>query len=150
MKTEDEPDVIQLPDKIAQQINNKMVNALRVNSGFANELHEHGLAFSMSNSMSLAVRGYLLYQMGMGASPKQAIDHMMQTLTGIILPQFIEIPHVMEQAKKAERDDDDTVLAQINDLLADHGMTPILVGGTLEEIVEQLQGLLESEGETVQ
>jgi hypothetical protein len=151
MSTKIEGEIIEIPMKIARKINNRCVDAMRINAEHANTLHERGEEFAISNACDTAIKAYLLHIMEQDFTPTESIECFMTLLAQIILPSFGDIPHVREQILKTERPNkDSTVLAEINQMLRDNDMEPVMVGGTLEEIIDQLRGMLEAESQTKQ
>ena len=147
--------VVRVPDKVAKEINTRAIHTLRANTNHANTLHESGLEFAMSNHADVAINSWLLYQMQKaGFTPREAISCFMEFLCGSVLPSFINIPMIRKQVEKevlkgAGRDEP-PVISQVNDMLKQQGLEPLIVAGSLTEIVEQLQALIEAEGKTRQ
>jgi hypothetical protein len=150
---------VNVPQKIAREINNRTVSAMRVNVLHATKLHEQGADYATANHLDVALNAWLLTQMAAhGASPREAIECVMELIIEHLLPQWLNLPSVREAAileaaqmeQHREETGESNILTQINALLKDSDIEPILVGGTLEEIIEQLQGLLDSEKATVQ
>jgi hypothetical protein len=154
-----EKGTITVPREIAEEIHNRCVRALRVNTLHAKKLHEQGGDYATANHLDVALSAWLLTQMAAhGASPREAIECVMELIIEHLLPSWLDLPPVkaaaIEEMNAMKQHEEETgesnILAQINELLKGSNIEPILVGGTLEEIIEQLQGLLDSEGETVQ
>jgi len=147
--------VVQVPGKVAKEINTRAVRTMRVNMEYANKLHDSGFEYAMSNHADVAISAWLLFQMQKaGFTPREAISCFMEFLCGSVLPSFINIPMIRKQVEKevlkgAGRDEP-PVISQVNDMLKQQGLEPLIVAGSLTEIVEQLQALIEAEGETRQ
>jgi hypothetical protein len=160
MKDEtDNRQAINVPQKVAQEIHMRCINALRVNTLHASKLHEQGGDYAVTSHLDNALGAWLLTQMKLhGATPRESIECGMELIIEHLLPAWLNLPVVkaaaIEEMKTVKQHEEETgesnILAQINALLKDSDIEPILVGGTLEEIIEQLQGLLDSEKATVQ
>lgn len=155
-ETEQDRGVLQVPKEIADEIHQRGIRALRVNTMHAGKLHKQGAEYAISSHLDNALSAWLLTQMGVnGATPREAIECLMEMIIEHLLPAFLQMPPVRAAVLKdidnfTAQGKDTSILSQINELLVDNEMQPIVVGGTLEEIIEQLQGLLQSQKETKQ
>lgn len=150
-----EKGILSVPKEISDEINMRCIRAHRVNTMYAVKLHPDGGEYAISNSLDNSISAWLLYQMKANdASPREAIEGLMELVVECLLPNFINIPEVTLAAKKEvakqEASGESSVLSQVNELLRNHDMEPIVVGGTLDEIIEQLTGLRDADGETLQ
>lgn len=155
MKPEDiKRSFVEVPQKIAEKLNKRTVDALRINTNFAKTLHEDGGEWAIANNVDIGIRAWLMFNMrDENLSPREALEAFMELLCGCILPRFLDDPLIrqyIEKEIKNENGKEATVLKQVNDIMAEAGMTPIIAAGSLQEIIEQLQGLQESESETKQ
>ena len=158
MSTNDrfEKSILSVPPKVAEAIHSRCVNTSRQNMAIANKLHEFGGEFAMSNNLDNALCAWMLLAMTKnGATPREAIEQAMELITESIFPRFINIPMVREMAIKemaAQKDTGESaVMSQVNDMLRNAGYEPLIVAGdSIDEIIDQLVGLRDSQGETKQ
>lgn len=149
---------IEVPHKIGQEINTRAVRALRVNVKHAKGLCEDGEEYAMSNNVDVALRAWMLWQITQKhVNVRDSIECVMNLIVDSILPNFVARSPIkemviaeMSMAKKESKGVEQDILEQVNEMLTEAGLHPIICGGTLDEIIEQLSGLRDSEGETKQ
>lgn len=146
---------LSIPRQIADEINLRSVNAMRVNVGHAGKLHEHGEEYCISNHLDIAIRGWLMYHVvHKGLTPSGAMKSFVAFTVEAVFPHFLAGEGIKEQLEteiaEEPEDNDAAILSRVNELLQEHGMEPIIVAGSLPEIIEQLQGMDEAEGQTKQ
>jgi hypothetical protein len=145
---------IQIPDALAKEINLRIVRAMRVNIMWAMKKHKNGESYAMANQTDVAIKAWLMTQMRHGCGPREAIEMFMEFLTECVLPDFVNIPQikpeVMAEIRERAENPEQAIIQQVNDMLVDAGLSPIVCAGTLDEIIEQLNGLRDSQGKTKQ
>ena len=146
---------LDVPQRVAELINKRSVDALRVNIEHAATLDENGGQFAWANEVDVATRGWLMMMMEQhGFTAKEALDCYMELLTRAVIPKFLETDFVMASILRegAARDNDDTVSDKVNAALARAGITPefVIEGDSLDEVLAQLTALRDSQNATKQ
>ena len=124
-------DKTEIPAAMFKEINLRNVKALETNVFHAETLHERGGITCLYDNLTVAAKAVLLARIDMhSCTPLESIGVLIEFLTDVAIPSFLNIPEV-----KKTMDGDPEILEFV---------------GSLEEIIEQLQGLQDAEKETLQ
>ena len=140
---------IEVTPKLAGEIRVKHVEAQKSISEFANSKEEDGMLFSIYSGLDVAASAFLLSHLELnGGDVRETVNDFLGMITDKVLENFMDYPHVkkamLEEATK-NSGELEKVIALVTEALKDRDITPIIAGGTFQEIADQMQGMADAE-----
>jgi hypothetical protein len=87
--------LLEVPRKVAKDINKRAVDALRENVEYGAEIDEFGAEYAWANAVDVSVRGWLMRMVEVEKfSPTEAMEALAILLTVSILPKFMDTPFI--------------------------------------------------------
>lgn len=141
-----EKEQIELPHEIAKEIRVRSAKANEVNIKHATTLHEHGGDFALYVMLEHAVRVWFHHHVAEGSGPMETIEALMDTVKDNILDYGID-----DVLKSGALTPEAAALEGVKGLMESQGLETVgVASGSLDEIIEQLEGMRDAEGETKQ
>jgi len=147
---------IEVTKKLSREIRNKHVAAQKSIANFANDKEEQGMILSIYAGMDVAAMAFLLAHLELNNNDvRETVDDFLGFITDNVMKRFTEVPHVikiMEKEGDKEIEGLRKILDPLTEALKKDGIdvTPVVAGGTLQEIADQMQAMADAENQPKQ